>query len=162
MATYGTTPTQPTSSSSHGRSERDPLLWRPEDDSLLARLRRTLVSDVSRSWADLVLLLCYFVTGLLDSASTQVWGAFVSMQTGNPPFIPLLSAIYANLCQETLSTSASASHRSSTHPYQHVSPAPASPCSPSASAPSCSPASTGSSPQNVAGFSAHRSQRKLC
>lgn len=41
-----------------------------------------MTSEVSRSHADLVLLLCYVVTGLLDSASTQVWGAFVSMQTG--------------------------------------------------------------------------------
>ena len=42
-------------------------------------------AEVSRSWADLVLLMCYIVTGLLDSASTQVWGAFVSMQTGTFP-----------------------------------------------------------------------------
>jgi hypothetical protein len=41
-----------------------------------------MTAEVSRSWADVVLLLCYVVTGLLDSASTQVWGAFVSMQTG--------------------------------------------------------------------------------
>ncbi|PNY27754.1 Uncharacterized protein TCAP_02321 [Tolypocladium capitatum] len=46
-------------------------------------------AEVSRSWADLVLLLCYVVTGLLDSASTQVWGAFVSMQTGNTVYVGL-------------------------------------------------------------------------
>lgn len=41
-----------------------------------------MTAEVSRSHADLVLLLCYVVTGLLDSASIQVWGSFVSMQTG--------------------------------------------------------------------------------
>lgn len=66
-------------------AERQPLLGsnrRPESTSLLPRLRTSLNQEISRSWADLVLLSCYVVTGLLDSASTQVWGAFVSMQTG--------------------------------------------------------------------------------
>lgn len=62
---------------------RQLLLDRREpSSSLVARCRRRMSADVSCSWADLVLLLCYIVTGLLDSASTQVWGAFVSMQTG--------------------------------------------------------------------------------
>jgi len=55
-----------------------------------------MTAETSRSWADLVLLLCYVVTGLLDSASTQVWGAFVSMQTGNTVYVGLglASVIY--------------------------------------------------------------------
>ncbi|EQL03077.1 DUF1275 domain protein [Ophiocordyceps sinensis CO18] len=57
--------------------------------SLAGQWRRRLTADVSCSWADLVLLLCYVVTGLLDSASTQVWGAFVSMQTGNTVYVGL-------------------------------------------------------------------------
>jgi hypothetical protein len=44
--------------------------------------RQRMAAEVSCSWADAVLLACYMVTGLLDSASIQVWGAFVSMQTG--------------------------------------------------------------------------------
>jgi len=38
--------------------------------------------DIKRDWADVVLILCYVITGLLDSASISVWGSFVSMQTG--------------------------------------------------------------------------------
>ena len=69
---------------SPGDRERQPLLGhKPASPSKLARCRRLLNADVSRSRADLILLLCYVVTGLLDSASTQAWGAFVSMQTGN-------------------------------------------------------------------------------
>lgn len=64
--------------------ERQPLLNhnKPASESLGRRFRKHMTAETSRSWADLVLLLCYVVTGLLDSASTMVWGAFVSMQTG--------------------------------------------------------------------------------
>jgi hypothetical protein len=50
--------------------------------SVASRWRRYLVADVNRDWADVVLILCYFITGLLDSSSISVWGSFVSMQTG--------------------------------------------------------------------------------
>lgn len=52
--------------------------------TLISRCRRHLRADVSRDWADVVLVLCYFITGLLDSASISYWGSFVSMQTGTP------------------------------------------------------------------------------
>ena len=46
-------------------------------------------SNVNRNWADVVLILCYVITGLLDSSAVFIWGSFVSMQTGeqnlNPP-----------------------------------------------------------------------------
>lgn len=48
-----------------------------------------MVAEVSRDWADIVLILCYLITGLLDSASISVWGSFVSMQTGNTVYIGL-------------------------------------------------------------------------
>ncbi len=41
-----------------------------------------MTADVRRKRADVVLLLCYVITGLLDSASISAWGSFVSMQTG--------------------------------------------------------------------------------
>lgn len=50
---------------------------------------KNLRAEVSRDWADVVLLLCYVVTGLLDSSSIQAWGAFVSMQTGNTVYVGL-------------------------------------------------------------------------
>lgn len=41
--------------------------------------------DIKREKADIILVLCYLVTGLLDSASISIWGSFVSMQTGMWP-----------------------------------------------------------------------------
>ncbi|CAI6081444.1 hypothetical protein V2G26_011572 [Clonostachys chloroleuca] len=71
--------------------EEQPLLGqrKPPSPSVLAKFRRTMTAEVCRDWADLVLLLCYVVTGLLDSSSTKVWGAFVSMQTGNTVYVGL-------------------------------------------------------------------------
>jgi uncharacterized membrane protein YoaK (UPF0700 family) len=62
----------------------------------VAKVRRSLGQEINRDWADLVLLGCYVVTGLLDSASTQVWGAFVSMQTGNTVYVGLGLASLVN------------------------------------------------------------------
>lgn len=84
MTTYGTTTNRSSvANGATGRDEEQPLLHsKPVPRSVVSRLRKQMTAEVSRSWADIVLLLCYVVTGLLDSASTQVWGAFVSMQTG--------------------------------------------------------------------------------
>jgi uncharacterized membrane protein YoaK (UPF0700 family) len=46
-------------------------------------------SNVSRNWADVVLILCYTITGLLDSSAVFIWGSFVSMQTGNTVYFGL-------------------------------------------------------------------------
>lgn len=61
-------------------SEEQPLLPQPLSKS---GFRQTLMVNVRRDWADVVLLLCYIITGLLDSASISTWGSFVSMQTGS-------------------------------------------------------------------------------
>ncbi|KAF9774903.1 hypothetical protein IL306_007053 [Fusarium sp. DS 682] len=55
-------------------------------------LRKRLGSDVRRDWADVMLLACYIITGILDSASISTWGAFVSMQTGNTPTVFIVAA----------------------------------------------------------------------
>jgi hypothetical protein len=85
MTTYGTTTNgSAVANGTNGGDEEQPLLRnsKPVPRSFVSKLRKQMTAEVSRSWADIVLLLCYVVTGLLDSASTQVWGAFVSMQTG--------------------------------------------------------------------------------
>ncbi|KAI1112809.1 hypothetical protein F5Y14DRAFT_420309 [Nemania sp. NC0429] len=51
--------------------------------------RTSLMVNVRREWTDLILLACYFVTGMLDSASISTWGSFVSMQTGNTVYFGL-------------------------------------------------------------------------
>lgn len=65
--------------------EESPLLGRRSSDgkdSASARVKRHFTCDVSKSWADAVLLFCYIITGLLDSSAVFIWGSFVSMQTG--------------------------------------------------------------------------------
>lgn len=53
------------------------------------RVKQHHNADVSKSWADAVLLFCYLITGLLDSSATHIWGSFVSMQTGNTVYLGL-------------------------------------------------------------------------
>jgi hypothetical protein len=63
--------------------EQTPLLGRPNGkNSASSQLRKHMAADVSKNWADLVLLFCYIITGLLDSSAVFIWGSFVSMQTG--------------------------------------------------------------------------------
>jgi len=63
--------------------EESPLLGRSAGKhSASTRVRKHFASDVSKNWADLVLLFGYIITGLLDSSAVFIWGSFVSMQTG--------------------------------------------------------------------------------
>lgn len=63
------------------RSRRIPKhrKW-PKDDSHFSRAY--LLGPVKRDHADLALLACSFVTGMVDAASFSNWSAFVGMQTG--------------------------------------------------------------------------------
>ena len=71
-----------------GLTENTPLLGRPgggsdrDADTPWKRLKKHMTVDIDKSWADLVLLFCYIITGLLDSSAVFIWGSFVSMQTG--------------------------------------------------------------------------------
>ncbi|KAM5355314.1 hypothetical protein ACJ41O_001960 [Fusarium nematophilum] len=71
------------------RDEETPLLGQPLPKPRKTSLRKRMVDDLCSSWTDVVLLACYIVTGLLDSSSIQVWGTFVSMQTGNTVYVGL-------------------------------------------------------------------------
>lgn len=51
--------------------------------SLLHNLHSHLTQPLSPTHLDLLLLVCYFLTGILDSSAILTLGAFVSMQTGN-------------------------------------------------------------------------------
>ena len=59
--------------------EEQPLLGLPSPKPWWCK---NMKDDVHRDWADVVLIICYAITGLLDSASISTWGSFVSMQTG--------------------------------------------------------------------------------
>ncbi|KAH8676103.1 hypothetical protein BX600DRAFT_508282 [Xylariales sp. PMI_506] len=69
-----------------GADEEQALLGQPRSK---AGWRERLMVEIHRDWADVILLLCYIITGLLDSASISTWGSFVSMQTGNTVYIGL-------------------------------------------------------------------------
>ncbi|KAK4039747.1 hypothetical protein C8A01DRAFT_16327 [Parachaetomium inaequale] len=80
--------------SNRSADEETPLLSSPSTPNLrarpvMSRWHQHLAADVSRDWADCILILCYLITGLLDSASISVWGSFVSMQTGNTVYLGL-------------------------------------------------------------------------
>jgi hypothetical protein len=65
--------------------EESPLLGQvaaKNSGAVGAKLRKHLTQNVSRHWADAVLLFGYIITGLLDSSAVFIWGSFVSMQTG--------------------------------------------------------------------------------
>ncbi|POS77099.1 hypothetical protein DHEL01_v204514 [Diaporthe helianthi] len=73
--------------------EEQPLLngvgtiQRGNSKSLTTSLRKAAGAEVKRDWADLVLIFCYIITGMLDSSAISDWGSFVSMQTGNTVYI---------------------------------------------------------------------------
>jgi len=48
-----------------------------------------MTKDISTAHGDIMLLVCYTVTGLLDSSSISIWSSFVSMQTGNTVYLGL-------------------------------------------------------------------------
>ncbi|KAI1482464.1 hypothetical protein K445DRAFT_18161 [Daldinia sp. EC12] len=85
---YGVLPTT-SRTNTNGDIEQQPLLNSNDETSKSTRWRENLMTDVRRDWADLVLLACYIITGMLDSASISTWGSFVSMQTGNTVYFGL-------------------------------------------------------------------------
>ncbi|KAI1148335.1 hypothetical protein F4825DRAFT_104455 [Nemania diffusa] len=71
----------------HVDEEEQPLLG--VGRSIKSGWHSSMMVGVRRDWADFILLGCYVVTGLLDSASISTWGSFVSMQTGNTVYVGL-------------------------------------------------------------------------
>jgi uncharacterized membrane protein YoaK (UPF0700 family) len=71
--------------------ENAPLLASPEPaaSSIVKRFRNYMGKDIDTTHGDLILLVSYTVTGLLDSSSISIWSSFVSMQTGNTVYLGL-------------------------------------------------------------------------
>lgn len=72
----------PRDASAREFDEETPLLGGIGKKPDPSHLSRHFKQDVSRNWADAVLLFGYIITGLLDSSAVFIWGSFVSMQTG--------------------------------------------------------------------------------
>ncbi|OTA91301.1 hypothetical protein M434DRAFT_397322 [Hypoxylon sp. CO27-5] len=86
---YGALPTTNSRSNTISEEEQQLLIRGGNQPSKTVGWRKRMTVDVRRDWADLVLLACYIITGLLDSASISTWGSFVSMQTGNTVYFGL-------------------------------------------------------------------------
>jgi uncharacterized membrane protein YoaK (UPF0700 family) len=71
--------------------EHAPLLGVPKrNQTTISRcLQLHMTKDINTQHGDLILLVCYAVTGLLDSSSISIWSSFVSMQTGNTVYLGL-------------------------------------------------------------------------
>ena len=56
----------------------------PDDDenSFKARSRRYWLSDIDRDWTDILLIICGYISGLVEGLSFNYWGSFSNMQTG--------------------------------------------------------------------------------
>ncbi|EAW21793.1 YoaK family protein [Aspergillus fischeri NRRL 181] len=52
-------------------------------------LIRHFSADINTKYTDLLLIVCGFVSGLVDGLCFNAWGSFASMQTGNTVFIAL-------------------------------------------------------------------------
>ena len=57
---------------------------------IMGNKKRRWDEDLSNNHADLLLLLCCLISGLVDSTIYNAYGTFVSMQTGLP-FLPTQS-----------------------------------------------------------------------
>ena len=83
-------PRRPAAGRLFSRSDEEQVTLLHKDDrppSYGSRLIQHFNQNVSKEWADLLLLSCYVITGLLDSSSVYTFGSFVSMQTGNTIYI---------------------------------------------------------------------------
>ncbi|KAL9108433.1 MAG: hypothetical protein Q9227_006767 [Pyrenula ochraceoflavens] len=92
--TYGSLPTPaPNGDANTGNNSETSTLLPPPNKPAprpsSQRLYKHLTVRVSRARADLLLLLSYIITGLLDSSAIFIWGSFVSMQTGNTVYVGL-------------------------------------------------------------------------
>lgn len=64
-----------------------------DNPSFPRQLHRRMIVDVDTRWADLVLILCHYASGLVDSVAYNTYSCFASMQTGVSILgVPLLSS----------------------------------------------------------------------
>ncbi|KAF7156490.1 hypothetical protein CNMCM5623_010160 [Aspergillus felis] len=60
-----------------------------DSEGIRSTLIRHFAADINTRYTDLLLIVCGFVSGLVDGLSFNAWGSFASMQTGNTVFIAL-------------------------------------------------------------------------
>lgn len=56
-------------------------------------VKEYLLSDVETQWADIPLIVCCYVGGIVDGLSYNSWGSFTNMQTGmSLPICPVANS----------------------------------------------------------------------
>ena len=53
-----------------------------EKPAYKSQIQQRLDAQIETKWADLILLGCFFCSGLIDSMAFNMYSCFVSMQTG--------------------------------------------------------------------------------
>ncbi|KAE8166296.1 hypothetical protein BDV40DRAFT_296770 [Aspergillus tamarii] len=72
-----------------GCSAATSLADNQDETTLCSSLVRHFRTNIDTTHTDIVLIICGFVSGLVDGLSFNAWGSFASMQTGNSVFIAL-------------------------------------------------------------------------
>ncbi|QDS71856.1 hypothetical protein FKW77_009993 [Venturia effusa] len=77
--------------SRHGASEGEhlPLMAKKKSATRNSTLKRYLNAQIDTRRADVVLIICFFISGLTDAGAYNAWRIFLSMQTGNTIFTAL-------------------------------------------------------------------------
>jgi hypothetical protein len=65
------------------------------------RTKAYLTADVSTRWADLVLMVCFFISGLVDSGAYNAYSCFVSMQVSRSHPYPPCTGVDPHDLQKT-------------------------------------------------------------
>lgn len=83
QSSYGTWDSEPHEHEQLWRRLVSPSSQKYEDLTTAEWLKYWMTSEVSTAWADLILLVCFFISGLVDSGAYNAYECFVSMQVRN-------------------------------------------------------------------------------
>lgn len=78
-----------TNGHAHAEDENAPLLSKPTSNTPFSRFHNHMNEEIDANRGELILLLGYIITGLVDGSAVFIWGAFASMQTGNTIYLGL-------------------------------------------------------------------------
>lgn len=68
--------------------ENLPLLAKSKDSSRSSRFKRHFNAQIDTRRADVILIICFFISGLTDAGAYNAWNVFLSMQVSYAVFLP--------------------------------------------------------------------------
>ena len=54
--------------------------WKEQKVSATTKMKLYLTADIDKRWGDLILIVCFFISGLIDAGAYNAYGCFTSMQ----------------------------------------------------------------------------------